>query len=487
MAIHVGRDNFHYLLPDIMRSVSSAAFISVDFEFLGSPSTSGKDSRSLFDTPHEQYVKICSVVKRFPPCQLGLACFYDFETGIGTGSRYSVDVYCITLFKRSCKSDFSVSPATIRFLVQHGFNFNKFVTDGVTYSNRSELAKLEDKISKDVYDLEVFENGLGERVRSLKMRILCEMVDESEIFPDHCTKNASSRRHSVVIHLFREENEGYEFDECLWDRPLNSLEETLVVFALSQEFPDFEFHVNEKRTLLYVGRRPVMYYVTNEEKLIRRQESLKNLLQEIAGISSVFSRIFERKPPLVAHNCFLDLMYIYNCFHAELPVTYAEWKKEVHALLPIIVDTKILAGALKDLHATDSNNKRQPSPVILPIRTSLVINGEDESVSLWKRQQSYHNASFDALVTGDVFIKLAHLFVFTKCSHILDKSLPLHKLFFAVRTEVANKVPFPLTNVDCCKLVIRTARMLLVLVQALSKFITVDIYCGCPQTLFNQT
>jgi poly(A)-specific ribonuclease len=50
-----------------------------------------------------------------------------------------------------------------------------------------------------------------------------------------------------------------------------------------------------------------------------------------------------RRPVLVGHNLFTDLIYFYQCFIGKLPDTIEEFRICIHDLFPVIVDTKYMA------------------------------------------------------------------------------------------------------------------------------------------------
>ena len=68
----------------------------------------------------------------------------------------------------------------------------------------------------------------------------------------------------------------------------------------------------------------------SHQAFVRRLDDLRTSLQQ-------------RKSILVGHNCFLDLIYIYNNFYGPLPDTVEEFQEALHALFPMIIDTKYLA------------------------------------------------------------------------------------------------------------------------------------------------
>ena len=53
--------------------------------------------------------------------------------------------------------------------------------------------------------------------------------------------------------------------------------------------------------------------------------------------------------PLVGHNMLLDLAYMFQKFHHDLPPSYCQFKEELHQMFPIIIDTKQLCFSLRQV------------------------------------------------------------------------------------------------------------------------------------------
>ncbi|KAK6754457.1 hypothetical protein RB195_013452 [Necator americanus] len=448
MIVDVTEENFNEYLPCIRKSVEQAAFVSVDLEFLGLPSPSGQDSVSLFDTPCERYEKLSNIVRRYPPCQLGLACFLENEKG------YVVDVYCIALFKRVSDRDFCVSPPAAMFLAKHKFDFNKFFSYGITYCNRSELSKIKSGIERGDIDVNLFKDGFYDQVQDIKMRIIREVEKRTDSTPSGSFLDLNDNirlKEPLFIDLPKA--------NCPFEKPLTQLEEALLIFTLLEEFPNFEINLKDGRTLFIIDDSAHKGLNEQNTKWIK---NFNKLLTEICGVSQIFYYLSKVKPPLIVHNSLLDLLHIYNSFEDNLPETYNEWKCAIHALFPVIIDTKVLATTLREelmsggcadlsLQALGAFLNSDLSSKILPVRTSLNI-GTEGMKQFVKDNKNYHNAAFDALMTGDVFVKLTHMLVLKRCSATLEQQWPLRKLLVACRKDVVNKIPIPLIDAECCNL-----------------------------------
>jgi poly(A)-specific ribonuclease len=50
--------------------------------------------------------------------------------------------------------------------------------------------------------------------------------------------------------------------------------------------------------------------------------------------------LYTLKKPLIGHNCYSDLLFIYNSLIANLPNELTKFKHVLHSKLPEIYDTK---------------------------------------------------------------------------------------------------------------------------------------------------
>ncbi|VDL75909.1 unnamed protein product [Nippostrongylus brasiliensis] len=245
---------------------------------------------------------------------------------------------------------------------------NQFAIEGINYSNRGEIETLRSGLSSDGFDFEVFGSDFNERVRWLKAQLLLEIEKNSYGASDidRVSKGVTTLRRPILIELYREEEDFQELEVTSpWTKPLSSLEEEALLYFCSKEYPDLEFLIDNGRTLLYVGKLPLIYG---------------------GGKSDAGKRLEART--------FFDL---------------------------------------------------------LPFAISMSINGEPFG-TLSQGNRVYHNASYDAFVTGIVFLKLAHLYVLDRCSVPIDKPWSVRKLLIACRGEVTNRIPIGIIDAKCCNM-----------------------------------
>jgi len=122
--------------------------------------------------------------------------------------------------------------------------------------------------------------------------------------------------------------------------------------------------------------------------------------QTNVGFGEVAECIFNCKKPIVGHNCFLDLLFIYQAFYGQLPDKCTKYKKKLHEIFPLIYDTKFIASAFqeefKSTRLGDLFEEVGNKVAIVPVNGFAYDSSEDRS----------HEAGYDSYMTGVVFLHL---------------------------------------------------------------------------------
>jgi poly(A)-specific ribonuclease len=111
-----------------------------------------------------------------------------------------------------------------------------------------------------------------------------------------------------------------------------------------------------------------------------------------------------RRPVLVGHNLFTDLIYLYQSFIGQLPDTVSEFRIRIHDLFPTIVDTKYLAthncgniNPASSLEQIEETLRTQQIP-------SIQIHADHTK---YVGKEAFHEAGYDSLLTARVMILLS--------------------------------------------------------------------------------
>lgn len=90
-------------------------------------------------------------------------------------------------------------------------------------------------------------------------------------------------------------------------------------------------------------------------------------------------KLKSRQPVLIGHNLFVDLVYFYRTFIGPLPDSVEEFQQAIHALFPLVVDTKFMAThncgsskASSSLEEVNGGLSKRETPVIGKLGSRLI-------------------------------------------------------------------------------------------------------------------
>lgn len=239
----------------------------------------------------------------------------------------------------------SLQLSSVQFLVEHGFDFNKALSKGCWYLSRYEEEAMKPSSKQPRKDVQPFAN-----LKEEDQKFLQEMAQ-----------------------LARDQSFKLDLPSC------NSYQR----FLIYQHLP--------------VMLEPQTVFLSKIEgnaiRVALSENEGEERLEERVGVRRIIDAVLDHRLPIVGHNCWLDLMHFWQKFIQPLPRNYGEWKKEIYALIPKLIDTKYLASVLLNLESTSLGDLTEHFvEASLPIKRSR------------KQTAHFHDAGYDSLCTGQVFL-----------------------------------------------------------------------------------
>jgi len=382
----ITKGNFPARLPEIEAAIDSAIFLAIDGEFTGLNADKGN---SAFDLPAERYSKVQESASQFLLVQFGLATFhYDPSKDQFSHRAYNVYLWPRPFGRGAPDRRFLSQTSSIDFLIGQGFDFNKLFKEGVSYLLPSELEKLKE--------------GLKERQEN-KRRL--SQADQSENLkvrvPEEQEEWLEKQMAAIEQFLKTEGQESFLMDKC------NGFQRRLVYQTARERFPDTSLSsiANER------GDRVIQVMKADKDQQARiamesDQAEMENL-EGTMGFTRVIQRITESGKLVVGHNMLLDVAFTLNQFAAPLPTDYSEFKVLAASVLPRVIDTKLMANtAPLRQEIVNSSLEELLRTASLPPYEMPQVPAQEESCGYSDQSERYHEAGYDALITGRCFLSL---------------------------------------------------------------------------------
>ncbi|CAM5133483.1 unnamed protein product [Natator depressus] len=404
--MELGTGQFAQSLPHLRALVLGCDFLGFDMEFTGLHSVfpQGKQP-SLFDSPAEWYLKARRSVQKFTVNQLGLSIFSNEKS-----NKYVAHCYNFFLFPTTfgvMDSEFSFQASSIQFLTHYGFDYNKmwssilsctedvrpcvgvgslgtqirkwFLKDGIPYMNQVQEKKLQQ----------------GLLAGNWKVRSTLDKDKVKKVIDDvTCWVPSAEEGDSMVLHNIS----GFQLFE--------------VQLILRQAIPDVwtEPFGDQKVMVKKVSPRH-RWCLENSSYDCCRKELI---LLSARGFTNLFQTLVEAKKPVVGHNMLMDLLHLHDKFYEPLPESYEEFKRNIHSLFPVLIDTKNVTKSIwKEFQFPRASNLLEIYEILCsdlnPTNPTCPVIAHASDCSKYADKKSPHEAAYDAFLCGSVLLKLAHL------------------------------------------------------------------------------
>ncbi|KAJ3002533.1 hypothetical protein HKX48_002275 [Thoreauomyces humboldtii] len=377
--MEVLRNNFDAFLPQIEEAIASADFIAIDTEFTGLGI--GPDYNiEYLDTVQERYAKGRLSAEHFQITQYGICPFQWDEDA----KQYLAKPFNCFVFPHKgnhafgLDRQFACQAGSMVFLRDNKFDFNTWISQGVPYVNNDDEANARMKIGASV-TMELSITGAN---RVFVEEAIVNIQDWLQNSPDQ-TLNVPcpTSFHRRLVH--QEVKKRYRFNGAL---KTSGADDAVAITKLS---------VEERSA------------PGND-----REHQLLKELEELVGFRKVIELVSKSQKPVVGHNMFLDVLQTFSSFYKTLPIDVREFRNEMHSLFPLIYDTKHFA------HSNSTVQPHIPKSVLADVFKKVSNKPfEQPQIALASgfdgyeagNESRYHEAGYDAYVTGVAFARMAAL------------------------------------------------------------------------------
>jgi hypothetical protein len=175
--------------------------------------------------------------------------------------------------------------------------------------------------------------------------------------------------------------------------------------------PDYWFTVAENKS----NWREKTVSITRTSKV--EKQALKDELdqkrrddyQQTIAFSRVWLELINFKKPVIGHNLYLDLLFSFEHFHMYNASSFGKFKETVNQCWPQLFDTKVLASEFGREDISSRLNLEELYTKLQEITQIKVKVAEGFTDYAKGGDESFHDAGYDAFVTGSCYYMLSKL------------------------------------------------------------------------------
>jgi poly(A)-specific ribonuclease len=369
----IDKSNFPTQLLDILEAIAGAHFVAIDCEFTGVAKGIRPQGGWIKQSLQERYDESRKAAARYQIIQIGLTCAEEVLPGEQYRLRtYNFNINPILNEELDVERVFSFQSSAVEFLLRNNFSFDLPLHNGVQYLSRVEEAEAIQKANERLdfrnrfEDIQLTERDVDALDFITKVRgEIDDWVQSKVVFPRTITIGSKTKH-------WRDLNPG--------DADLSPFERRLVHQLVRADYPQlttisradavavtyFDKHRDDRHKRLQTKRasRKITSHVGFRwiiEALLGGNIGdieAEPLILDFLGtaiefgpdkaevekrLSRVMDKLAVRRPVLVGHNVFVDLIFIYQNFLQDLPGQVGQLQEIVHGDFPLIVDTKYMA------------------------------------------------------------------------------------------------------------------------------------------------
>ena len=368
--MEVDRTAFWGRLLSILVAISEAHFVSIDLELSGVASKN-LGGRARQATLEERYAETKEAAERYTILQIGVTCAYqDLTREVYVLRPYNFNLNPSFEERLDLERIFSFQSGAVDFLLAHGFQMNLPFTHGVPYLSRDEARRAKEiakeRLNRDqTGDIQLRETDVQslafvERIRNqIQIWIRTKKPSPDSLWITGIAPSGESDAGSDV-ELTRFEKRlvhqlvRAEFKEYTTISRQGGIKIIRTDPVREQDFRNARMKAVREQVNRQTGFRWIIealaggdldkldarHLAVNPQTGAPKAVDLNNIHSQLGRANDALSR---RRPVLVGHNMFTDLIYLYKTFIGVLPDTVKQFSEKLHQLFPNIVDTKWLA------------------------------------------------------------------------------------------------------------------------------------------------
>ena len=423
------------------QTCDNSQYVSFDCEMTGI-NLGTKTDGTKYDTQDFRYYKQRQVVSKLDLIQIGFTFYQEKKKKIEKEKEndikekeneqkeyeekkyYLERTFLFYLYKNSklkmidenlFDSELKAHPATLKFLRDSNFDFNILIKKGINYNKLQNKEKINEVLNSKKL---LLSNGAMFLSKENESKLIDKVISATEFILEGKTKNyelSFDDNKILIFFLGINLKKLLGMDNFIITKSFEKDKTIIITKKDSSSKNDFEdlYHSMEGFKLKIKNDPNRIYQCRYQLGCFANDENIiSQLTQEELGFSLFIEYLCQKKIPIIGHNIYFDMMFLYDKLIGDLPPDFYTFKKQVHSYFPIIYDTKYISTLLTkkykkcNIEKTDLDNVYK---TLLKNKFDVYVDFFPDAINGFclyndMERDKLHDAGYDSIITGRSFI-----------------------------------------------------------------------------------
>ena len=417
----------------------NSQYVSFDCEMTGI-NLGTKTDGTKYDTQEFRYYKQREVVSKLDLIQIGFT-FYQERTKkiekepekekdkkeIEEKQFYLERTFLFYLYKNSklkminedlFDSELRAHPAALKFLGDTNFDFNILIKKGINFNKLQNREKIKNALNEKKI---LLSNGAMFLSKENESLLIEKVIQVSEYIIKGTSKPfeiSFDNNRLLIFFLGINFKKLLNIDGFIITKSFEKGKDKTIIITKKENISNNGFNQKynsfDNFKIIIKNDVNIIYQSRYQLGCFSNEEIVDQLTDEELGFSKFIEYLCAKKIPIIGHNIYYDMMFVFDKLIGDLPPDFYSFKEQIHQYFPMIYDTKYITTKLTQQYKKcniEKTNLDNVYKTIMKDRFDIYVDFFPDAPNGFclyndMERDKLHDAGYDSIITGRCFILL---------------------------------------------------------------------------------
>ena len=417
----------------------NSQYVSFDCEMTGI-NLGTKTDGTKYDTQEFRYYKQREVVSKLDLIQIGFTFYQERTKKIEKESEKDKDkkeieekqfylerTFLFYLYKNSklkminedlFDSELRAHPAALKFLGDTNFDFNILIKKGINFNKLQNREKIKNALNEKKI---LLSNGAIFLSKENESLLIEKVIQVSEYIIKGTSKPfeiSFDNNRLLIFFLGINFKKLLNIDGFIITKSFEKGKDKTIIITKKENISNNGFNQKynsfDNFKIIIKNDVNIIYQSRYQLGCFSNEEIVDQLTDEELGFSKFIEYLCAKKIPIIGHNIYYDMMFVFDKLIGDLPPDFYSFKEQIHQYFPIIYDTKYITTKLTQQYKKcniEKTNLDNVYKTIMKDRFDIYVDFFPDAPNGFclyndMERDKLHDAGYDSIITGRCFILL---------------------------------------------------------------------------------